>query len=71
VTTETTEPFCARGDFPIAGIVSSAGGLDALNRLFGAVPPAPGVAFVVVPHLDPGRISMMSDELPQVWWSPS
>jgi two-component system, chemotaxis family, CheB/CheR fusion protein len=61
VTTEATKPFRARGDFPIAGIVSSAGGLDALNRLFGAVPPAPGVAFVVVPHLDPGRISMMSE----------
>ncbi len=61
MTTDETKPFRTCGDFPIAGVVSSAGGLDALNRLFEAVPPAPGVAFVVVPHLDPGRISMMSE----------
>lgn len=48
-------------DFPIVGVVSSAGGLDAIKRLFSAAPPAPGAAFVVVPHLDPGRDSMPAE----------
>ncbi len=61
MTTEATNPIRAHGDFPIVGVVSSAGGLDALNRMFGAVSPTPRVAFVVVPHLDPGRVSLMSE----------
>ena len=40
-------------EFPIVGIGSSAGGLDALQKLFGAMPPESGFAFVVVAHLDP------------------
>jgi two-component system CheB/CheR fusion protein len=38
---------------PVVGIGASAGGLDALKALFGAMPPKTGLAFVVVVHLDP------------------
>jgi two-component system CheB/CheR fusion protein len=40
-------------EFPIVGIGSSAGGLEALEKLFEAMPPDAGAAFVVVAHLDP------------------
>mgnify|MGYP003663748677 FL=1 len=48
---------------PIVGICSSAGGLDALTRFFGAAPSDSGAAFVVVPHLDPNHESMMVELL--------
>ncbi|HEU4906819.1 MAG TPA: CheR family methyltransferase, partial [Solirubrobacterales bacterium] len=46
-------------DFPIVGIGSSAGGLDALQKLFDAMPPDSGFAFVVVAHLDPTHESQL------------
>jgi hypothetical protein len=33
------------GEFPIVGIGSSAGGLEALQKLFGAMPPDSGLGF--------------------------
>jgi two-component system CheB/CheR fusion protein len=42
---------------------SSAGGLDALTRFFGAMPSDSGMAFVVVAHLDPTRASVMAELL--------
>jgi two-component system, chemotaxis family, CheB/CheR fusion protein len=48
-------------DFPIVGIGSSAGGLDALQKLFGAMPPESGFAFVVVAHLDPTHESQLAE----------
>ncbi len=39
--------------FPIAGLGASAGGLHALQRFFSVIPEHPGIAFVVVQHLDP------------------
>jgi two-component system, chemotaxis family, CheB/CheR fusion protein len=50
-------------DFPIVGIGSSAGGLEALEKLFDAMPPDPGAAFVVVAHLDPTRESHLTELL--------
>jgi two-component system, chemotaxis family, CheB/CheR fusion protein len=50
-------------DFPIVGIGSSAGGLEALDKLFDAMPPDAGVAFVVVAHLDPTRESHLTELL--------
>lgn len=38
---------------PIVGIGASAGGLEALDRFLGQVPPDSGLAFVVILHLDP------------------
>ena len=46
----------------IVGIGASAGGLESLERLFGALPPDTGMAFIVVQHLSPDFRSLM-DEL--------
>jgi len=46
----------------IVGIGASAGGLEALEQLFGALPPDTGMAFVVIQHLSPDFRSLM-DEL--------
>jgi two-component system, chemotaxis family, CheB/CheR fusion protein len=45
--------------FPIVGIVASAGGLDAFKKFFLAMPPDSGMAFVLIPHLDPSHESLM------------
>ncbi len=47
----------------IVGIGASAGGLEALQKLFKNVPPKNGMAFVLVPHLDPTHISIMPELL--------
>jgi two-component system, chemotaxis family, CheB/CheR fusion protein len=49
--------------FPIVGVGASAGGVEALEHLFKAMPPAPGMAFVVVTHLAPKRESMLPEIL--------
>jgi two-component system CheB/CheR fusion protein len=58
VLTEPTEPSDGR----IVGIGASAGGLEALEQLFDALPPDTGMAFIVVQHLSPDFRSLM-DEL--------
>jgi two-component system CheB/CheR fusion protein len=42
---------------------ASAGGLDAFKRFFAAMPADSGVAFVLVPHLDPAHESLMVELL--------
>lgn len=42
---------------PVVGIGASAGGLEAITTLLKAMPPDLGMAFVLVPHLDPQRES--------------
>ena len=49
--------------FPIVGIGASAGGLHALQGFFDAIPAAPGIAFVVVQHLDPTHKSETAELL--------
>ena len=49
-------------EFLVVGVGASAGGLEALERLFAAVPTDIGMAFVVVQHLSPDFESRM-DEL--------
>lgn len=44
---------------PIVGVVASAGGLTAMKQLLGAVTIDCGMAFVLVPHLDPTQESQM------------
>ncbi|MBU2408339.1 MAG: chemotaxis protein CheB, partial [Gammaproteobacteria bacterium] len=39
--------------FPIVGIGASAGGVEALLRLFEQMPASPGMAFVIILHLSP------------------
>lgn len=47
--------------FPIVGIGSSAGGLEALQKLFGAIPSDSGFGFVVAAHLDPTQESHLTE----------
>ena len=50
-------------DFPIVGIGASAGGLAAFEAFFSAIPDdiEPGMAFVLVQHLDPNHKSILTD----------
>ena len=50
-------------NFPIIGIGASAGGLEAFELFFKTMPSESGMAFVLVPHLDPGHASMLSEIL--------
>ncbi|MCG6933315.1 MAG: PAS domain-containing protein [Gallionella sp.] len=49
--------------FPVVGIGASAGGLEAFEHFFRSVPVNPGMAFVLVPHLDPGHSSILTEIL--------
>ena len=46
--------------FPVVGVVASAGGVEAFKSFFKAMPGDSGMAFVLVPHLDPSHESMMA-----------
>ena len=48
---------------PIVGIGASAGGVEAISRLLGAVPADSPIAFVVVMHLDPSHESSLPEIL--------
>ncbi|HLX65146.1 MAG TPA: chemotaxis protein CheB [Planctomycetota bacterium] len=47
----------------IVGMGGSAGGLEAFEQFFGAMPADAGVAFVIVPHLDPTTKGFMPELL--------
>jgi len=49
--------------FPVVGIGASAGGLDAFMKFFKTMPADNGMAFVLVPHLDPKHESLMVELL--------
>lgn len=49
--------------FPIVGLGTSAGGLDALEHFLGHVPRNSGLALVIVQHLDPTRQGIMPELL--------
>jgi two-component system CheB/CheR fusion protein len=53
-------------DFPIIGIGASAGGLEAFETFFRHVMLPCGMAFVLVPHLDPDHPSILSEILQRV-----
>ena len=46
-------------DFLVVGLGASAGGLEALDKLFDGLPSDTGMAFVLIQHLDPTHKSMM------------
>ena len=50
-----------RTTLPIVGIGASAGGLEAFEAFFNAMPADAGLAFVLVPHLDPTHVSIMPE----------
>ena len=52
--------------FTLVGIGASAGGLEALELFLGQVPPACGLAFVVVQHLDPTHKGALAELLQRV-----
>jgi two-component system CheB/CheR fusion protein len=54
------------GSFPIIGMGASAGGLEAFEQFFRLVPRESGMAFVLVPHLDPGHASMLTEILQRI-----
>ncbi|MFP4160088.1 MAG: chemotaxis protein CheB [Desulfobacterales bacterium] len=47
--------------FHIVALGASAGGLDAFEKFFSNLSAEPGMAFVLVPHLDPDHASMMPE----------
>ncbi len=49
--------------FPVVGIGASAGGLEAFKELIGALRDRAGMAYVLVPHLDPGHESALTEIL--------
>ena len=49
--------------FPVVGIGSSAGGVEALQALFSNLSPSLKAAFILVQHLEPHRPSMLVDIL--------
>jgi two-component system CheB/CheR fusion protein len=49
--------------FPIVGLGSSAGGLEACRKLLCALPGITGMAFILIQHLDPTHESTMVDLL--------
>ncbi|MEI7433218.1 MAG: chemotaxis protein CheB [Methanomicrobiales archaeon] len=61
----TSEPL-----FPIIGIGASAGGLEAFELFFKTIPADSGMAFMLVPHLDPGHASMLSEILQRITTMP-
>lgn len=52
-----------KGKFPIVGIGSSAGGLEALKNLFSNMSSDTGMGFVLIQHLDPSHESTMAELL--------
>lgn len=51
----------ATEDIPVVGIGASAGGLEAFDRFFTAMPVDSGCAFVLVQHLDPTHKSLLTE----------
>lgn len=52
-----------KNDLYIVGIGASAGGLDAIQKLFDFIPPDTGMAFVIIQHLSPDFKSLMPELL--------
>ncbi|HZU95517.1 MAG TPA: CheR family methyltransferase, partial [Planctomycetota bacterium] len=56
--------------FPIVGVGASAGGLDAFTQLLRHVPEKPGVAFVLIQHLDPNHPSLLAEAIGRITTMP-
>ncbi len=56
----------AAPDFPVVGIGASAGGLESFENFFAHVSPDCGMAFVLVPHLDPSHASLLVEILQRI-----
>jgi hypothetical protein len=60
---EKTRPIDEAAAFHIVGMGGSAGGLEAFVQFFSHLPPDSGLAFVLVPHLEPTHKGMMPELL--------
>lgn len=49
--------------FPLVGVGASAGGLEAITQLLRELPSDPGMAFVIIQHLDPHHESQLTELL--------
>ncbi|GGK86740.1 CheR family methyltransferase [Rufibacter glacialis] len=58
---EVNSPDKPNLDFQIVGLGGSAGSLEGFEIFFQHLPPATGMAYVVVPHLDPTQKGMMTE----------
>jgi len=58
---QVTEGRPRHETFPVVGIGASAGGLEAFEKFFKAMPSDSGMAFVIVQHLDPTHKSLLTD----------
>ena len=63
---QTTQTPDLSVPFPVVGISASAGAVPALTRLLENMPPAPGMAFVVVLHLSSDHPSIADQLLQRV-----
>jgi two-component system CheB/CheR fusion protein len=63
VAAKTANANYAKGPSFIVGIGASAGGLEAFEQFFSNMPSDSGMAFVLIPHLDPLHKSIMPDLL--------
>ncbi|MGH3785017.1 MAG: chemotaxis protein CheB [Pseudonocardiaceae bacterium] len=55
------DPYALR--FPVVALVTSAGGLDALTQVLAPLPADLPAAVIVAQHLDPDRVSHLTDVL--------
>ena len=60
---EETRPNRDRAAFRVVGMGGSAGGLEAFGQFFSHLPSDTGLAFVLVPHLEPTHKGMMPELL--------
>lgn len=58
--TQDDTPDDTPNAFPVVGVGASAGGLEALREMLGGDTGSPGMAFVIVQHLDPTHVSLMA-----------
>lgn len=56
-------PAEADRSFPVVGIGASAGAVEAFTQLLKALPSQPGMAFILLPHLDPHHASALPELL--------
>src|SRR5690242_13400381 len=63
MTSPPNEENSPHNEFPIVGIGASAGGIEAIIELLKNLTSSPGIALVVVQHLDPHHESGLSEIL--------
>jgi len=64
ISQQAPRPVLSQADsYPVVGIGASAGGLEAFKELLASLPEKAGMAYVLVPHLDPAHHSVLTEIL--------